>query len=169
MVYDPQMNTWTATGPMVNMRINGKSVRLSDGRVLVVGGINLVDSINSVRTPLTSAEIYDPVTNSWTAMGDLSQARVGHVLTLLQDGRVLVNGGAHDGDCCWTSDSYASLIEIYDPQTGVWAPAGVLPQPGFYSAGVLLPNGRMWLSGGESGRYGSIFSAGTWLITPGIP
>ena len=130
LVYDPQMNTWTATGPMVNMRINGKSVRLSDGRVLVVGGINLIDSINSVRMPLTSAEIYDPTTNTWAATGSLSQARYGHVLTLLQDGRVLVSGGAHDRDCCWTSDSYASLIEIYDPLTGVWDLAGTLPQPG---------------------------------------
>jgi hypothetical protein len=169
LVYDPQTNTWTATGPMVNMRINGKSVRLSDGRVLVVGGINLVDSINSVRTPLTSAEIYDPISNTWSATGSLSQARYGHELTLLQDGRVLVSGGTLDGDCCSTSDSYASLIEIYDPQTGVWDPAGLLPQPGVYSAGVLLPDGRIWLTGGESGVNGSTSNTGTWLISPGLP
>ena len=81
---------------------------------------------------------------------------------------MLVSGGAQDGDCCWTNDSYASLVEIYDPQGGVWDSAGVLPQAGVYTAGVLLPDGRVWLTGGEYGEYGSSISSDTWLISPGL-
>jgi hypothetical protein len=168
LIYDPQLNSWTQTGAMVNMRISGKSVRLSDGRVLVVGGINLADTFgeNPTRYPLTSAEIYDPNTNIWTATGDLSQARVGHVLTLLQDNRVMVSGGARDWDCCWSYDSYAGEIEVYDPGAGLWYPINELPNPGVYSAGVLLADGRILISGGETGEYGTTFLSDLWFYTP---
>ncbi len=171
LVYDPLMNSWTATGAMIHMRISAESARLPDGRVLVVGGIALEDTLgdNPTRKPLTNAEIYDPVSNTWADAGELFQARYGHVMLPLQDGRVLVSGGAFDRDCCWMNDSYAALVEMYDPQRGVWDSAGMLPQAGVYSAGVLLPNGRVWLTGGENGEYGSTISSDAWLISPGLP
>src|SRR5687768_3643919 len=58
-----------------------------DGRVLVVGGTN--------GTSLASAEIYDPVTATWSPTGSLATPRAGHRATLLPDGKVLVTGGAN--------------------------------------------------------------------------
>jgi N-acetylneuraminic acid mutarotase len=168
LVYDPQTDSWTATGPMVYPRIFSESVRLSDGRVLVVGGINLIDTLldGAIRNSSFSAEIYNPASNGWEATGDLSQARYGHVLIQLEDGRVLVSGGARDGDCCWTDDSYAHEIEIYDPGTGLWNWVEELPQAGVYSAGILLPDGRVLITGGESGEDGATFLSDMWFYTP---
>ena len=59
---------------------------LPSGKVLVAGGDTLSD-------PLSSAELYDPASGTWTPTGSLVTARDYHTATLLPDGRVLVAGG----------------------------------------------------------------------------
>ena len=66
-------------------------VRLLDGRVLVVGGANGDEND-------TSAELYDPVSGTWSATGNMLKPRGGFFpATLLRDGRVLV-GDVDDPD-----------------------------------------------------------------------
>ena len=55
------------------------------GKVLVAGGSNGSD--------LSSAELYDPASGTWTATGSLGTARSFHTATLLPNGKVLVAGG----------------------------------------------------------------------------
>ena len=59
---------------------------LPNGKVLVAGGYNDVGI-------LTSAELYDPASGTWTATGSLTTARQLHTATLLPNGKVLVAGG----------------------------------------------------------------------------
>ena len=166
LLYDPQLDTWTATGPMVMPRVSGESVRLPDGRVLVVGGINLQDTLGTGNSPmpLSSAEIYDPFTNAWMPTDDLVEARDGYLLVSLQDGQVLAIGGSRDSECCFTDNSFVREIEAYDPSTGLWHIAGVLPQPGIYSAAVRLPNDNVLVTGGKAGESGINFQTNTRLI-----
>jgi len=170
LIYDPQTNIWTAISPMVKPRLFAESVELSNSWVLVAGGINLEDMFQGVQNQRvsTSTEIYDPVLDTWTAMGALTQPRYDQFMTKLPDGRVLAVGGMRDWECCWTIDSFLRGIEIYDPAIGVWYPVGELPQPAVYTAGVFLPDGRVWLTGGgisDDNKF--IFSPNTWFITPG--
>jgi hypothetical protein len=62
-----------------------KKRQFFDGRVLITGG----DS----SSILSSAEIFDPTTGTFTATGGMATVRDGHRATLLIDGRVLIAGG----------------------------------------------------------------------------
>ena len=75
-------------GSMATVRQLHAAVLLSDGRVLVAGGLGSED-----QWQLASAELYDPATGTFTATGQLVKGRNYLTLTLLADGRVLVAGG----------------------------------------------------------------------------
>jgi len=93
---------------------------LKSGAVLVVGGTTVVSRSISPSARLASAELYDLRSRKWLPAGSMSRARgffgeagreglafaVPFTSTLLQDGRVLVVGGADKS------------AEIYDPQVG---------------------------------------------------
>jgi len=59
---------------------------LANGKVLVAGG-------NFGNGTVTSAELYDPATGTWTFTGSLNTAREEHTATLLPGGKVLVAAG----------------------------------------------------------------------------
>lgn len=68
--------------------------------------------------------------------GSMHVARCGHSAVMLDDGRVLVAGGASDANV-WSS------MEIYDPATHRWSLAGNLNSTRSDAALALLPNGTV--------------------------
>jgi hypothetical protein len=109
----------------------------------------------SVLVPARGANTFEN-TNS------LIGARSGHSATLLPDGKVLVAGG-------FIGSALASS-EIYDPATGHWSAAGVLPAARSSHTATLLLNGKVLVAGGSSG--GALASAalydpatGAWTPT----
>ncbi len=107
-LYDPMANRWTPGAPMSVGRDYFTVTLLSDGRVLITGGMRR-------GTILASAEIYDPREDRWRGAASMHSARHKHAATLLDDGRVLISGGATSVEA-----------EIYDPTLNRWAPGGLL-------------------------------------------
>jgi len=125
--------------PMVYPRAGHVSVTLQDGRVLVAGGNTAGGSATS------TAEIFDPVANSWTSAGvGMTEARAGATAALLQDGRVLIAGGQNGA-------LISSTIEIYDPSTGEFTVAGMMSSPRTEHAMAVLHDGRVLIVGGYNG------------------
>lgn len=102
-LYDPSSNTWSAAGNLATARFDHTATLLTNGMVLVAGGVNGAFVIPALAT----AELYNPATNTWSATGSLANARYLHTATLLSTGKVLVVGGDAD------SSNQLSSAELY--------------------------------------------------------
>jgi hypothetical protein len=136
-LYDPRTGEFSATGSMTTGRDNASAALLEDGRVLMAGG---GDEVNS---PMASAELYDPRTGKFSATGSMSNPRYAFTTTLLPDGRVLVSGG--DG----MGGPPVFPLETYDPTAGTFGPAGSVDANRAYYTTVLLADGHVLFIGGE--------------------
>lgn len=109
---------------------------------------------------------------AWQVTGSLQTARYGHTATLLADGRVLVVGGNYLTDSSRTI--YPANVELYDPATKVWTPAGTLTNTRIGHTATLLPNGKVLVAGGR-GQTGAVTSielydpvANAWTVGGGL-
>src|SRR5690242_18814324 len=109
-------DTFVNTGTLGTERAFHTITVLANGKVLVVAGIATGGAY------LSTAELYDPCTRTWSTTGSLHVQRRGHTATLLLDGRVLVAGGND-------SSGAVSLAETYDPNTGLWTTTDLLFAP----------------------------------------
>jgi Galactose oxidase, central domain/Kelch motif len=139
-LYDPSSGTWSATGSMHEGRGGQTATLLQDGTVLVVGGGYSLGGGDAALLP--SAELYDPVSGTWTATADRLRGE-GVTATLLSDGKVLVVGGNYG----------PQRAELYDPISGTWtATGGTLVTNRYYAAATLLSDGRVLVVGGQLAR-----------------
>ena len=165
-LYDPQTSSWALAASMHTPRSYHTATLLSDGRVLVVGGIEATNDVSG--TVLTSAELYDPVTNGWTPTTPLPFARARHTAVLLADDRVLVIGGT---DSAYpASTGYFPTAEIYDPASQSWSQVGNMNAPRVDATATVLPDNRVLVVGddGVNERTAEIFDPQTngWLPIP---
>lgn len=126
---------------------------MQDGRVLVMGG-NAAGKIHS------SAEIFDPATESFSEAAPMNMPRALHSAVTLHDGRVLVVGG-------FGSLGYSNMLssaEIYDPSTNRWLRAGSLTEPRASHGTVILADGRVVVTGGQFAMSPSVSGPATASI-----
>lgn len=144
-LYDPTTDTFARVGSMAVPRESHTAVRLNDSRVLVAGGHQgRRDAIELYA----SAELYDPVTESFTPTGDMSVRRHKHDAVLLPDGHVLITGGADERD----SGGVYQSTELYDAATHRFTSAGMMRLARYKHRGTsaVLPDGRVLLAGGAT-------------------
>lgn len=87
-IYDPDRNTWTQSPSMIVPRKGHAQTTLCDGCVLVTGGCVPHKSCQV----LSSCELFNPITNTWTMAVPMPTGKQGHGQSLLLDGRILVSG-----------------------------------------------------------------------------
>lgn len=144
--YDPVTGLFSATtNNMTGSHNVHTATRLSDGRVLVVGGLAGFVSLPDV-------DIYDPATDTFSAGMDLNTARFGQTATRLADGNVLIAGGT---DFSTTASLFST--EIFASATGTFSNDADLNAARSGHTETLLADGRVLVTGGISG----ISSGGT--------
>ncbi|MDA1193802.1 MAG: Ig-like domain-containing protein [Planctomycetota bacterium] len=193
-VYVESLQRFTElANPMVQDRASHSATRLADGRVLLAGGwYEGSPGLNAVRS---SAEVFDPATNEFSAVGSMGKQRTDHAAALLPDGRVLITGGSRPAGGSFFED--LDDAELFDPVTNTFAPLVarmthtrsahglVAGPPGtFILAGgsdVDFTHGRFQVStlsfanlgptlGGDRGRFGpatAAFDSGGVVIAGG--
>jgi len=185
-LYDPAGNNgagiWLPLPPMSVGRF-GHTATLLDGpscrtlvplpycgKVLVTGGS--ADS-GSVRINI-SAEMFDPVSLTWSPAGAMSHVRMYQAAAGLPDGRVLVMGGighqATEGMAagCGAIVSMCSgeiplkTAEIYDPLLRTWQTTGSMAIPRAFHTATTLTRapcaprcGKVLVAGGVDGLDGN--------------
>ena len=128
---------------MATPRIAHTATLLANGKVLVAGGEGAGGSISS-------AEVYDPVNDTWAFTGSMSTPRVADIATLITtgplSGKVLVAGGS---SVCANCTPLLDSAELYDPNTGTWSLTGDmnLARDDFNSPDAL-PDGSVFVVGG---------------------
>jgi N-acetylneuraminic acid mutarotase len=106
---------------------------LPNGMVLIAGGLNEAGVV-------PNAELYDPLTNTWSPAGNMVVPRYGHTATLLPNGKVLVTGGAASSDL--------ASAEIYDPASNTWGSVQSMTTARERQTATLLPSGKVLIAGG---------------------
>jgi N-acetylneuraminic acid mutarotase len=146
-LYDPASDTWTMTSNSMNStRMLHTATLLPNGQVLVAGGYTDEGSI----PPTSSAELFDPATETWTATATpLNLARAEHTATLLPDGTVLVAGGYDDHEYAGAMAS----VEIYNPATGIWTMTNQMNSARGDFTATTLTNGDVLVAGGFSDTF----------------
>ncbi|WP_369230794.1 Kelch repeat-containing protein [Streptomyces sp. R21] len=165
-VYDPDSRTWTVAEPMTDARSDHIAVRLTDGRVLLVGGNAGADLYLHVRQSF--CELYDPVTGTWAPTGSLRMPRSGHQATPLGDGTVLVTGGFPLTMRRARMFSAHSLwqTELYNPGSGLWTPSGSMPAGRSSHRALLLRSGRVLVLGGTDSATEDVGYAAATVYDP---
>lgn len=125
--------------PMPFARAEHAAIRLLDGRVLIVGGED-----NGSTFP-NSIWAFDPRIEQFSQVSALASGRVGFVARSLNNGDVLIVGGAR-------ALTASPIAELIDGTTGAVTSLANQPHHNrLYAAATLLMDGTVLLSGGTRG------------------
>jgi N-acetylneuraminic acid mutarotase len=128
-------------GQMNYARDQHTTTALSNGRVLIFGGIGPCDAL------LPNVELYDPIANSFIDLGGFP-SRISSAAVLLANGKVLVTGG-YDANGSGTYRGAVLYAPSYSGGNGAWFAAVSLANEARKDhTATLLRNGKVLLAGG---------------------
>ncbi|WP_205650594.1 galactose oxidase early set domain-containing protein [Actinoplanes solisilvae] len=170
-VYRPSTGTFTNVPTPADLFCAGH-VQLADGRVLVMGGNKdypAADGSHGYKG-LRDSFIFDPATNSYTRVNDMSAGSWYPSATVLGNGDVISLGGLNEDSSGMVATQYFSAAQQR------WLGLGEANQTwsfwGLYPSMILMQDGRLFYTGshvfgnGLPGTGASIYNYGANTITP---
>jgi hypothetical protein len=150
-LYDLTSGSFMATGSMSTTRIGHSALRLANGKVLILGGIPNPQNLHQPVDPRYE-ELYDPATNTFSPVGNLTVSQTGYSATLLTNGKILLAGGEDQ-------DHVVGAAELLDPASGrLTATGGLVTERKAHTATLLL-DGRVLVAGGVDSNGNALASA----------
>ena len=141
-MYNPQTDSWIQKASMNTARYEHGAVVLN-GKIYVFGGVNI--DIYGYPVYLSSGEVYDPATNTWSSIADMPipLARMGATT----DGRYIYAIGGTNSlgfwDWWYWWGGGMPVVLCYDPVTNTWQDLSntiyALISPKLASPAVFLP------------------------------
>lgn len=143
---------WIATASMTNQRASHAASVLLNGKVLVTGGNSA--SRFGANTQQDLPEIYDPVSDAWTAASAMLNADAGgngkrqnQTQNSLSNGKVLVAGGS------WNDGTASNRTHLFDAFSSTWNPYSPASRMAEYRTNhqaITLSDGRVFIIGGQT-------------------
>jgi len=137
-----------SAGQLLKWRFDPTLSPLPDGRLLVAGGRQ-----RDGGGWLQQTELLDPKTGKSEKGPSMKMPRAMHGAMLLQGGRVLVYSGM------------VKELELYDPKANKWLSAGRLKKDILGAVAVQLPDGKVYIAGGDPMGAAAFATAG-YLLDP---
>lgn len=130
-VYNPATDTWISAHPLP-FPVNHSSAAVAAGKLYSFGAGG------------TQAFVYDPVSDSWSAVASMRLAHASTAAVGVLNDKIYVAGGTHGS---------ASLrdMELYDPVTNSWSDLAPMSVPRNHCAGAFFA-GRFYVVGGRGGN-----------------
>jgi hypothetical protein len=149
---------WSALAPMLTARFFASIGLLRSGHVIVAGGDTGPDDSDVTA----AAELWDPATNTWSALPPMAHGRYQAAGCVLPSGRFVVLGG-YGTDNIPRKDG-----EVFDPVRRVWEPLPVdlaFARIGFGAEAVA---GGLLVSGGHDQAESELYdeASGRWFTLP---
>lgn len=158
-IFDPATNTFSAGPNMLEARALHTSTTLTNGQVLVAGGISLLPIIN-IPTVSATAYRFNPTTNSFGLPAFFTGARFLHTAAPTSNGKVLLVGGLNiDFSTFLTTGQFTDLVittrddcQLFTPSFiggfGTFATVAGMQEGRAGAAVATLPNGAALIAGG---------------------
>ncbi len=146
-LYDPATGTFAATGRMATAKAIPTATLLSDGTVLISGGLAQGDATKAGSGPVdfatASAELYDPADGRFTTTAGMTTPHYNHRQVLLNNGQVLITGG----------------VDVYSPPS-----INAVSTAELFTPAVLIPAPSLFSLSGDGQGQGAIWHAATGEI-----
>jgi hypothetical protein len=178
-IYNPSSGTWSNTGSISKSVVGASLTTLNNGKVLVAGGgeIYRFFGIPTRVQSVTTSQLYNPASGSWSSTGSMRTSRAVHTFNTirLNSGIVLVSGGYTINigllppPTNFNGAQANAKCEFYNPSSGIWT---ALPDMSSNRAGhsvTQLPspsgcppcNGTVIIAGGATGALDAPVAIGT--------
>jgi N-acetylneuraminic acid mutarotase len=188
-LFTPWTGRWTRTGSLHAPRATAAVLKLHDGRVLHVGGIE-----NTSFTTSATGDVYDPRSGAWTPTPNLIDcptdddpstgysdnknkddnhgSRWQHAAALLPDGEVLIAGGA-----VFNGPSGGSVVRrsaiVYDPRGNAWREVAPMRDRRTGARAVRRTDGGILIVGSSLFASGDlqtteVLAGGSWIPGPSL-
>jgi len=149
-----QVGQWGAvtTWPFVF----ASAASLPDGRIVAWGGNNPTSFSGGSST---YASVWNPANGQFQSINHSSHSMFCAIPTMLEDGRVFVNGG----------DGTRERTSIFDYRTNTWTRTDNMSTGRWYNGAVALPNGKVFtMLGDPGGPYPELWTPNVgWSLLTG--
>jgi len=152
-LFEPTSKSFRGSGNMSTTRIGHSAVRLPDGKVLVLGGIPVLQNLHAQPTDPAYAELYDPTAHIFSSVAGLTISHENYTATLLSSGMVLIAGGQD------SAGNVTSEVRLLNPDTAALAATGSLGVSRVWHTATPLQDGRVLVTGGTGASGQSLASA----------
>ena len=141
--YDPTTDSWTSATPLSSARTEVAATTGIDGKIYAIGG-NLDGGQTGFRT-VTTLEVYDPVSDTWTIQTPMSVNRSFLFAATATNGKIYAMGGIQTNN-----QEPVFTVEEYNPITDAWITKTDMPVNRYGASAVAASNGKIYVFGGQN-------------------